>query len=114
MGLEISFIVKIIHLQFIDFIWSTTKISLSFINFDKTIKKVNLLSRITIDPEICHGKPCVRGMRWPVEVIIDLLGSGMSTDQILEDHPELEKDDILASLNFAKLYLGGKSIKDVA
>jgi uncharacterized protein (DUF433 family) len=73
-----------------------------------------LLSRITIDPEICHGKPCIRGMRWPVEVIIDMLGSGMTTEQILDDHKELEKEDILASLNFAKLYLTGRTIKDVA
>jgi uncharacterized protein (DUF433 family) len=74
----------------------------------------NFLDRITIDPEICHGKPCIRGMRWPVEVIIDMLGSGMTTDEILEDHKELEKEDILASLNFAKLYISGHSIKDVA
>lgn len=74
----------------------------------------NLLNRITMNPEICHGKPCIRGMRWPVEVIIDMLGSGMSIEQIIEDHPELEKEDILASLNFAKLYLSGHSIKDVA
>jgi uncharacterized protein (DUF433 family) len=73
-----------------------------------------LINRITIDPEICHGKPCIRGMRWPVEVIIDMLGSGMTIDQILDDHKELEKADILASLNFAKLYLSGHSIKDVA
>ena len=63
----------------------------------------NLLKRITTDPEICHGKPCIRGMRWPVEVIIDMLGSGMTTDEILEDHKELEREDILASLNYAKL-----------
>ena len=44
-----------------------------------------------MDPEICHGKPCIRGMRWPVEVIIDMLGSGMTTEQILDDHKELEK-----------------------
>jgi uncharacterized protein (DUF433 family) len=47
-------------------------------------------------------------------VIIDLLGSGMTIEQILEDHPELEKEDILASLNFVKLYLSGRTIKDVA
>ncbi|MBN8701855.1 MAG: DUF433 domain-containing protein [Bacteroidetes bacterium] len=75
---------------------------------------MNLLDRITIDQNICHGKPCIRGMRWPVEVIIDLLGSGMTIEQIIADHPELEKEDILASLNFAKLYLSGKSIKDAA
>jgi len=72
------------------------------------------LERITIDPEICHGKPCIRGMRWPVEVIIDLIGSGMTIEQIIEDHPELEKEDIQASLNFAKLYLSGRSINEVA
>jgi len=53
-------------------------------------------------------------MRWPVEVIIDLIGSGMSMEQILEDHPELEKEDILASLNFVKLYLSRRTIKEVA
>jgi len=71
------------------------------------------LNRITLDPDICHGKPCIRKMRWPVEVIIDLIGSGMSFDEIIEDHPELEKEDILASLNFAKLYLSGRSIKEI-
>jgi len=58
--------------------------------------------RITVDPEICHGKPCIRGMRFPVEVILDLLGAGMSIEDILEDHPELEKEDIVASLNYTK------------
>jgi len=53
-------------------------------------------------------------MRWPVEVIIDMLGSGMTIEQILEDHKELEREDVLASLNFAKLYLSGHSIKEVA
>ena len=70
---------------------------------------MNYLERITINPKICHGKPCVRGMRWPVEVIIDLLGSGMTTEEIIEDHPELEKEDILASLNYAKQILSGHS-----
>jgi uncharacterized protein (DUF433 family) len=75
---------------------------------------MNQSNRITLDKDICHGKPCIRGMRWPVEVIIDMLGSGMTIDEIIEDHPELEKEDILASLNFAKLYLGGRSINEVA
>jgi uncharacterized protein (DUF433 family) len=83
------------------------------INFVKK-ENMSLLTRITIDPEICHGKPCIRGMRWPVEVVIDLLGSGMSIEQITEDHPELEREDILACLNYAKLYLSGVSIKEVA
>lgn len=72
------------------------------------------LERITINPQICHGKPCIRGMRWPVEVILDLLSSGMTTEEILEDHPELEREDILASLHYAKLLLSGKNLKEVA
>ena len=57
--------------------------------------------RITLDPEICYGKPCVRGMRWPVEVILDMLGSGMSPETIVKDHPELEKEDIFACISYA-------------
>ena len=67
------------------------------------------LDRITIDPEICHGKPCIRGMRWPVEVVLDLLGSQMTHAEILEDHPELDQEDILASLSFARLAVSGKT-----
>jgi uncharacterized protein (DUF433 family) len=60
-----------------------------------------LLSRITIDPAICHGKPCVRGLRYPVEVLLDLLSSGMTFDQILADYRDLERNDLLAVLAFA-------------
>lgn len=69
------------------------------------------LERITVDPNICHGKPCIRNMRWPVEVVLDLIGSEMSFEEILEDHPELEREDLLASLNYAKLLVSGKSYK---
>ena len=72
------------------------------------------IERITIDPDICHGKPCVRGMRWPVEVVIDMLGSGMPIDEILEDHPELEREDIFACLNYAKLLVSGRLISEAA
>ncbi len=75
---------------------------------------MSLLTRVTIDPAICHGKPCIRGMRWPVEVILDMLGSGMSIKEILEDHPELESEDIFACLHYAKLTLSGHNIKEVA
>src|SRR5205807_10087383 len=60
-----------------------------------------LLSRITIDPAICHGKPCVRGLRYPVEVMLELLSSGMTFDEILGDYADLEREDLLAVLAFA-------------
>jgi uncharacterized protein (DUF433 family) len=74
---------------------------------------MNLLDRITIHPEIVHGKPAIRGMRWTVEMIIDLLGSGMSVEEIIEDHPEFEKEDILASLKFAGMYLSGQPLQNI-
>jgi uncharacterized protein (DUF433 family) len=55
-----------------------------------------LLSRITIDPAVCHGKPCVRGLRYPVEFLLELLSSGMTVDDILADYPDLEREDLLA------------------
>jgi uncharacterized protein (DUF433 family) len=60
-----------------------------------------LLSRITIDPAVCHGKPCVRGLRYPVETLLELLSSGMSIDEILADYEDLEREDLLAALAFA-------------
>jgi uncharacterized protein (DUF433 family) len=59
------------------------------------------MERITIDPAICHGKPTVRGLRYPVQTILELLSSGMSSEEILADYPDLEKDDILAVLAYA-------------
>jgi len=60
-----------------------------------------LLKRITIDPDICHGKPCIRGLRYPVEMILELLSSEMDTNEILKDYEDLEKEDIKACLIFA-------------
>ncbi|HUG90803.1 MAG TPA: DUF433 domain-containing protein [Planctomycetaceae bacterium] len=60
-----------------------------------------MLSRITIDPNICHGKPCVRGLRYPVETLLELLSSGMTIDEIMADYEDLERDDLLAVLAFA-------------
>jgi len=70
----------------------------------------NLLQRITIDTDICHGKPTVRGLRYPVEMILELLGSGMSQDEILVDYQDLESDDILAVLQYASKLSQIKSI----
>ena len=70
---------------------------------DKSIKAYTEVSvdRITIDPEICHGKPCIRGLRYPVEMILELLSSGMTIEEILADYEDLEREDILAALAFA-------------
>ncbi len=72
------------------------------------------LERITVDSEICHGKPCVRHMRWPVEVVLDLVASGMSMDEIIGDHPELEREDIIACLKYARVLVSGESLQRVA
>jgi uncharacterized protein (DUF433 family) len=60
-----------------------------------------LLNRITINPAICHGKPCIRSLRYPVETMLELLSAGMTIDEILLDYPDLERDDLLAVLAFA-------------
>src|ERR1051326_7896059 len=62
---------------------------------------MKLAERITVDPDICHGKPCIRGLRYPVETILELLSSGMTTDEILADYEDLEREDILADFSFA-------------
>jgi len=61
----------------------------------------NLLHRITIDPQICHGKPVIRGLRYPVETVLELMSAGMSIDEILADYEDLEREDLLAVLTFA-------------
>jgi uncharacterized protein (DUF433 family) len=63
---------------------------------------MNLSERITIDPQICHGKPTIRGLRYTVETILELLSSGMTVDEILADYEDLEKEDILAALDYAR------------
>lgn len=73
----------------------------------------NLLSRITINPEICHGKPVIRGLRYPAETILDLLSSGMTSLEILSDYPDLEQDDIRAVLLYAAELSRVKSIERV-
>jgi len=73
-----------------------------------------LLERITIDPEICHGKPCIRHMRYPVEVILELLSAGMTIEEILADYDDLERDDILAVLAFAARLSQVKRLQAIA
>ena len=63
---------------------------------------MNFTERITIDPQICHGKPTVRGLRYTVESILELLSSGMAIEEILADYEDLEKEDVLAVLDYAR------------
>ncbi len=74
----------------------------------------NLLNRITINPEVCHGKPTVRNMRYPLSLILDLLSAGMTTEEIINDYPALEKEDIQASLQYASLLSETKTIHKIS
>jgi uncharacterized protein (DUF433 family) len=73
----------------------------------------NLIDRITIDPQISHGKPTIRGLRYPVENMLELLASGMTIEELLEDYPDLEREDFLACLEYASKLAQVKSIHKV-
>ena len=75
---------------------------------------MKLSNRITINPEICHGKPIIRGLRYTVETILELLSSGMAIDEILADHEDLEREDILAALDYARRLSQINRIEDVS
>lgn len=62
---------------------------------------VKIAERITVDPEQCGGRPCIRGMRIRVTDVLDLLANGLTPEQVLEDLPDLELEDVLACLKFA-------------
>ncbi len=70
----------------------------------------DLLKRITIDPNMCHGKPVVRGMRYPVVNILELMSSGMTHAEILADYEDLEEADLQACLLFAAKLADVKTI----
>ena len=72
-----------------------------------------ILDRITTNPDICHGKPTIRGMRYPVEMILDLLSSGMTNEEIIDDYPAKELADIMACLTFASRLTKIKSIHKI-
>jgi len=73
-----------------------------------------LLNRITKKADICHGKPTIRGLRYPVDSMLDLMASGMSFDRILDDYPDLEKDDLLACLEYAARLTKTKKAQKIA
>ncbi|HET7114898.1 MAG TPA: DUF433 domain-containing protein [Hanamia sp.] len=74
----------------------------------------NLLKRITINPDICHGKPTIRNMRYPVSMVLDLLSAGMTTEEIIADYPALEIKDIQACLLYASRLSETKTLHKIS
>jgi uncharacterized protein (DUF433 family) len=74
---------------------------------------MDLLKRITVDPDISHGNPTIRGLRYPVETILELLSSGMTFEEILADYEDLERDDLLATLLFAARLAQVKRVQSI-
>ncbi|MEI6184221.1 MAG: DUF433 domain-containing protein [Bacteroidota bacterium] len=72
-----------------------------------------LFNRITINPEVCHGRPSIRNTRYTVDLILDLLSSGMSETEILDDYPAIESADIKACLLFASQLTKVKSLNKI-
>ena len=64
------------------------------------MKNDELLARISVDPEVCFGKPCIRGHRIWVSLILDLLASGLAIEEILEEYPQLSREDVLACIAY--------------
>lgn len=75
--------------------------------------KTNLISRITTNPDICFGKPTIRNSRYSVEMILDLLASGMTNKELIDDYSGLENDDIKACLLFASKLIKVKSVSKI-
>jgi uncharacterized protein (DUF433 family) len=73
---------------------------------DGNLGVMSRLDRIGSDPSICHGQPTVRGLRYSVEMLLELLASGMTIEEVLEDYADLERDDLLAALEFGALASG--------
>lgn len=74
------------------------------------MKESELLQRISIQPEICHGKPTIRGLRYTVESIMEYLSGGDTIEDILAEFPDLEREDILACLTYATASVSAKSV----
>jgi uncharacterized protein (DUF433 family) len=70
-------------------------------------------NRISIDPEICHGKPCIKGTRIPVALILEMVEYGLSFKEIIEEYPHINVDDIKACIRFAKDLVNNEGIKPV-
>lgn len=74
----------------------------------------NLINRITISPDVCFGKPTIRNTRYSIDLILDLLSSGMSYDEVIDDYPAIQKDDILACISYASKLSKFKIVQNVA
>lgn len=72
-----------------------------------------LLRRITLNPNVCFGKPTIRNMRYPVETMLDLMSAGMTFGELLKDYPDLEKEDLQACLLFASKLVKVNSINKI-
>lgn len=73
-------------------------------------RPVSRLDRITVDPAMLHGKPAIRGLRISVQSVLELLASGMTFDEVLADYPDLQRDDLLAALEYGALASGGQQL----
>ena len=71
----------------------------------------DLLDRITVNPNICGGRPCIRGTRVRVKDILEMLAAGMSREDILRDYPYLEEEDVAAALQYAARHLDHPVVK---
>lgn len=68
------------------------------------------LERITSEPAVCHGQPTIRGLRYTVESVLELLAAGMTVDEVLADYPDLERDNIVAALEFGARAVGRRVV----
>ncbi len=72
---------------------------------------MDLIDRISLNPAVCNGKPTIRNMRFTVANMLELLAGGMSADEVLEDYPFLEKEDIQACLLYAAMLANAKTVR---
>lgn len=69
------------------------------------------LARITVDPQVCGGQPCIRGLRIPVSLVLKHLAAGRTAEQIIEEFPELEEEDVRHALRYAAWLASGRTIE---
>ncbi len=81
-----------------------------FLKFDPIVME-NLLNRITLNPEVNHGKPGIRGTRYMVEAVLEYLAGGDTIEDVLAEFPDLDRDDVLACLAYAAASMKFKDIE---